>query len=220
MIRRKSNDKLGDLISNLEFIDSKSVKLKGRYPKISTQLELTILQKLFNNGKPLLQFYESEGKPIYYRTSGGRYFNVITNYSTGSTKENAIYIKNSRSDFVGAILSSNLFYFYQQIYSNGIDLKQFEIETFSIPEVTTEILEKIEVAYSEYLTDIESNIIKHQTSSYSNITEFKEYKISKSKRLIDKLDDLICPLYGFTQQEIDFIKSYEIEYRLGAESDD
>jgi hypothetical protein len=145
---------------------------------------------------------------------------VITNYSTGSTKENAIYIKNSRSDFVGAILSSNLFYFYQQIYSNGIDLKQFEIETFSIPEVTTEILEKIEVAYSDYLTDIESNIIKHQTSSYSNITEFKEYKISKSKRLIDKLDDLICPLYGFTQQEINFIKSYEIEYRLGAESDD
>ena len=220
MIRRKNTDELGDLISNLKFIDSKSVKLKGRYPKISTQLELTILQKLFNNGKPLLQFYDSEGKPIYYRAAGGRYFNVITNYPTGSTQEKPVFIKKELTDFVGAVLSSNLFYFYQQVYSDGLHIKQFEIDLFSIPEVTSKIAEKIEIAYSDYLIDIEKNTIKHQTSSYSNITEFKEYKISKSKRLIDKLDDLICPLYGFTQQEIDFIKSYEIEYRLGAESDD
>ncbi|MDD5578866.1 MAG: hypothetical protein PHY16_06235 [Methylobacter sp.] len=220
MIRRKYTDELGDLISNLEFIDSRSVKLKGRYPKISTQLELAILQKLFSNGKPLLEFYESNGKPIYYRAAGGRYFNAVTNYPTGSTQEKPIYVKKELTNFVGAVLSSNLFYFYQQVYSDGLHIKQFEIDTFSIPDVTKEIAENVEISYSKYLKDIESNVIKHQTAKYANITEFKEYKISKSKHLIDKMDELICPLYGFTQQEIDFIKNYEIEYRLGAESDD
>ncbi|MCX7068168.1 MAG: hypothetical protein NTW85_10815 [Methylococcales bacterium] len=82
------------LIVNLAFIDSRSVKLKGRYPKISTKLELAILQKLFSNGKPLVEFYDViSGNPIYYRTSGGRYFNVITNYSTGSTQEKSIHVK-------------------------------------------------------------------------------------------------------------------------------
>ncbi|MEI6708465.1 MAG: N-6 DNA methylase [Methylococcales bacterium] len=221
MIRRRQTDELGELIANLAFIDSRSVKLKGRYPKISTKLELAILQKLFNNGKPLVEFYDViAGNKIYYRTSGGRYFNVITNYPTGSTQEKAIQVKKELTDFVGAVLSSNLFYFYQQVYSDGLHIKQFEIDSFSIPEVTEEIVEKIERAYSDYLIDIEANIINHHTANYSNISAFKEYKISKSKHLIDKLDDLICPLYGFTQAETDFIKNYEIEYRLSATVDD
>ncbi|MEY3882425.1 MAG: hypothetical protein RIQ94_3221, partial [Pseudomonadota bacterium] len=185
MIRRRKTDELGELIENLKFIDSRSVKLKGRYAKISTKLELDILQKLFSNGNPLIEFYDiiSENK-IYYRTSGGRYFNVITNYQTGSTQEKSIHVKKELTDFIGAVLSSNLFYFYQQVYSDGLHIKQFEIDTFSIPTVTQEIAEKIGLAYSDYLIDIETNIINHQTASYSNISEFKEYKINKSKHLI------------------------------------
>jgi len=34
--------------------------------------------------------------------------------------------------------------------------------------------------------------------------------------LIDRINDLICPLYGLTSEETDFIKNYEIEFRLGA----
>lgn len=31
------------------------------------------------------------------------------------------------------------------------------------------------------------------------------------------LDDLICPLYGLSKEETDFIKNYEIEFRLDDE---
>lgn len=51
IIRRKYNDELSNLISNLQFINSSSVKLKGRYPKISTTIELNILKKMFNPNK-------------------------------------------------------------------------------------------------------------------------------------------------------------------------
>jgi adenine-specific DNA-methyltransferase len=219
MIRRRNDDELSNMMSNIAFINSKSVKLKGRYPKISTQLELQILQKLFANGTPLLQFCEAQGKPIYYRTSGGRYFNVITNYPTGSTQEKSIYLQQNIADFIGATLSSNLFYFYQQVYSDGLHIKQSEIEMFCIPNASNEVIKEIEIAYSNYLQDIENYAVRHLTSQYSNITEFKEYKIKKSKHLIDKIDALICPLYDFTPQEIDFIVNYEIKYRLDNESD-
>jgi hypothetical protein len=46
------------------------------------------------------------------------------------------------------------------------------------------------------------------------VSSFEEYKIRKSKKLIDRLDDLICPLYGLTAEQIDFIKNYEIQYRI------
>ena len=38
-------------------------------------------------------------------------------------------------------------------------------------------------------------------------------------QLIDKIDDLIGPLYNLTKDEIDFIKNYEIEFRLGEDTD-
>ena len=66
----------------------------------------------------------------------------------------------------------------------------------------------------QYLQDIEQNANVHQTERYANIESFKEYKIGKSKHLIDKIDDIICPLYGLIPEEVDFIKNYEIEFRL------
>ena len=64
--------------------------------------------------------------------------------------------------------------------------------------------------------DIEKNVSVRQTKKYANIESFKEYKIGRSKKYIDRIDDLIGPLYGFTNQEIDFLKNYEIDYRLSS----
>jgi hypothetical protein len=64
------------------------------------------------------------------------------------------------------------------------------------------------------LEDIESNARVRTTTRYAHIDSFKEYKIGKSKYLIDEIDDIICPLYGLTAAETEFIKSYEIDFRL------
>lgn len=62
--------------------------------------------------------------------------------------------------------------------------------------------------------EIENNAIIHQTTSYKKVTTFKEYKIKKSKKFIDSIDDLVGPLYELSPLEIDFIKNYEIEFRI------
>ena len=80
---------------------------------------------------------------------------------------------------------------------------------FSLPDfqkVSENTLSAIKSKYAEYLKDIEKDVIQHST--------FREYKLRKSKNLIDQLDDLICPLYGLTKAETEFIKNYEIEFRV------
>ena len=107
------------------------------------------------------------------------------------------------------------FWFYQ-IYSDNLSWKSYEIENFTVPNLSNENIVALEKLYQEYLTDIEKNAnirATNEASSY-HISEFKEYKIQKSKHLIDQIDDLICPLYGLTQEETNFIKNYEIEFRL------
>lgn len=71
----------------------------------------------------------------------------------------------------------------------------------------------LELAYDEYLQDIEKNVIVHKSSSY-NVEFFKEYKIGKSKKYIDRLDDLVGEMYNLTKEQIDFIKNFEINVRI------
>ena len=214
MYRKNKNFNLEYLINNLQFIDVRDIKLIGRYPKISLKIEREILKKIFSQKKNIGSLIKEKGKPIYYRTSGGGYYIVITNYSTGSTKEKPILFDKKISDIIGAILSSNLFFWFWIIYSNNLDLKFYEIESFGFPNIDDETINAIKKLYSEYLCDIERNAKVRQTTAHVNISSFKEYKLRKSKHLIDKIDDLICPLYGLTHEETDFIKNYEIEFRL------
>lgn len=219
MYRKNKEINLKHLVDNLEFIDIKDFKLQGRYPKISCEIEKQILSKIFSKSVKIGDLINKNGKPIYYRTTGGRYFKIITNYSTGSTKEKPIYFKKELADCLGAILSSNLYFWFYQIYSNNLDLKSYEIETFRIPieQLNCFNTEKLNKLYSEYLVDVEKNANVRQTTNYANIDSFKEYKIGKSKHLIDQIDDIIAPLYGLTDEELLFIKNYEIQFRLSEE---
>ena len=214
LVRRSEADSISSLIANLTFIDSYKYKLNGRYAKIGSKEELKIIEKLFTANKRLEDYKEESGNAFYYRVSGGRYFNVVTNMASGSSQELPFYCENN--SFLAAILSTSLFWFYQQAYTDGLHLKQYEINSFPVPDISKieedKILE-IEKTYAEYLEDIDRNAIEHKTNSY-NVSSFKEYKIRKSKKLIDRLDDLICPLYGLTAEQIDFIKNYEIQYRI------
>lgn len=73
--------------------------------------------------------------------------------------------------------------------------------------------------YERYLSDIEANANIRKTSGKSSYSmdSFKEYKMVLSKSIIDEIDDYIGPLYGLTQDEINFIKNYELEFRMSVE---
>ena len=213
--RRNYTDSIKKIISSLEFVDSKTLKLPGRYAKIGSEIEKRILEKLFATGKNIASFADSEGAAFYYRTSGGRYFNVISDVPTGSTQDKPYYVRKNLNSLIAAALSTTLFWFYGQVYTDGLHIKATELEIFPLPDfyaIDSGKLDVIKAKYAEYLADIERNVIKHST--------FKEYKLRKSKAFIDELDDLICPLYGLTEEETNFIKNYEIKFRLEDETAD
>ena len=218
MHRRGNEFELQRLIDNLNFVDVNGYTMIGRIPKIGSEMEKDILTKIFKN-TPIKTLYDDKGEPIYYRTTGGRYFKVVTNYPTSSTKEKPLYFQKRISNAIGCILSSSLAFWFYQIYSNNLDWKTYEIENFTIPQLSTKDIEYLNKLYSLYLSDIEAKANIRTTSGEStyNVDSFKEYKIVRSKAIIDEIDDYICPLYGLTQEETDFIKNYELEFRLAGE---
>ncbi len=218
MHRRGNGFDLQKLIENLQFVEVNEFTIFGRIPKIGTSIEKNILAKVFKQHR-LQTFLDTKGKPIYYRTTGGRYFKVVTNYPTGSTKEKPLFFEKKLTNAIGCVLSSSLAFWFYQIYSNNLDWKTYEIENFTIPQLSPDNVESLEKLYSRYLIDIEANANIRSTSGEStyNVESFKEYKIVRSKAIIDEIDDYLCPLYGLTREEIDFIKNYELEFRLAGE---
>ena len=225
IMRRDESHSIKNIIESLSFVDSLKVKLPGRYPKIGTNQQLEIISKMFAFNKKIADYADEDGEPFYYRTSGGRYFNVITDYPTGSSQEKSFHTKKKFTKVIAAILSTSLFWFYQQVYCDGLHIKQTELESFplfDLEKLSAEDLSAVGSLYDEYLSDIERNVSVRTSSGNSsyNVTQFKNYKLNRSKPLIDKLDDVIGKFYGLTADEIYFIKNFELEIRMsGTDSD-
>ena len=70
----------------------------GSFPRFGKEIELSIISKMFSNeklGKAIRKTKVNENQ-IYYRSSGGLYFKIVTDFSCGSTQEVAITTGNSR----------------------------------------------------------------------------------------------------------------------------
>ena len=218
MHRRNNEFNLQTLVDNLQFIDVQDNLKFGRIPKIGLQIEKDILNKLKPH-ETISSYVVKEGKPIVYRFAGGRYFKVVTNYFTGSSAERALMLDRKYADAIGCILSSNLSFWFYQIYSDNLNWKDCEITSMPVPSLTNEQIDYLNNLYGEYLEDIELNANVRQSSGSStyHVSQFKEYKIVKSKSIIDRIDDYICPLYGLTDEERDFVKNYELEFRMAGD---
>ncbi len=205
------------IINKLQFVNSYDFIKYGRFPKVGSNIELDILKKIFPITFNIQSLLVDKGLPVYYRSSGGRYYNIITNYSTNSSKEKYVNVIHDYRDIIAAVLSSNLYYWFYHIYSNTLDLKTYELEEFPIPiEGLQKNQEYIELLYKEYLIDLHRNSIIKQVN-YAQIKEYREYYARKSKHIIDKIDLAIKDAYGLTDEEINFIINYDIEFRTDDE---
>ena len=220
LYRKNDAITISDIVANLKYQNVAELKMRGRYPKISDEIEVNILKKLQSAPTKLADLITDDGLPIFYRAAGGRYFKVITDYTTNSSAERSILLNEKYAGFVGALLSSSLFFWYYQLFSDNLNLKTYEIESFPIPieKADAQTIETAKKLFAEYLLDIEKNCNVRKTEKYAHISEFREYKLGRSIALIDKLDDALDGLFGLTLEEISYIKSYERSFRL--EDDD
>ena len=217
MYRKGAKFNLGYLVKHLEYAEVKELCLRGRIPKVGKAIECNILKKVFNAKHIRVgSIVRDAGGLIVYRFAGGRYFKVITNYSNGSSAERKVYFDKKIANTIGCILSSNLSFWFYQVYSDNLNWKTYEIESFTIPHLDENQILHLDDLYARYLKDIEQNVNRRETSEDSSygVDSFKEYKIGKSKHIVDEIDDFIGPLYGLTKEEIEFVKHYEIEFRL------
>ena len=123
-------------------------------------------------------------------------------------------IKEFSAEVLSAVFNSSLFFWFWETkgdcwHLTKGDMDNFHIDRAKLSDDSREDL--IQLAKSLEL-DLEENKGYVGTAQ----TEY-EYYHKKSKNIIDDIDGVLAQLYGFTDEELDFIINYAIKYRMGLE---
>ena len=194
-------------------------------PKLGGEIEKRILAKCLSVRTRVRNFFGSTNHRIYYRTTGGLYWKVFTDFAPAfvvngrkghSTRETWFTANNK--EFVKpliAALSSDVFWWWYTISTNCRDLNPYDIQNFPVPEAALVDADIVRLG-ERYLKDLERNstmLVRQQKQTGK--TQTQSFKIQKSKAIIDEIDRDLAKHYAFTQEELDFIINYDIKYRMG-----
>lgn len=194
-------------------------------PKLGHQIEVLVLQKYFKIKSKLNQYMADTKYRVYYRTTGGLYWKVFTDFPP-AFKINGKASHSSRETWfalmdetltkpVIAILSSNVFWWWYTITTNCRDLNPYDIHNFPVPATAIKDKQLIQLG-ENYLTSlIKNSIMVVRNQKQTGRTETQSFKVVKSKTIIDEIDRVLARHYCFTDEELDFIINYDIKYRMG-----
>ena len=220
-----TSDNRDGLFSRLTYVQVPRARGTFWVPKLGSILESRILEKCLKIRTLTKNFIGSASHQIYYRTTGGLYWKVFTDFapafrvngkaghSSRETWFNLVESNNTKP--MVAALSSDLYWWWYTISSNLRDMNPYDIQNFPLPESALADAKLRELGV-KYLNDMKTNstmLVREQKQT--GRTETQSFKIQTSKPIIDEIDQVLARHYGFTDEELDFIINYDIKYRMG-----
>ncbi|MCE2437789.1 MAG: SAM-dependent methyltransferase [Candidatus Latescibacteria bacterium] len=222
----KWNSNIRDyLIPSLRYVRCPRKRSVTWVPKIGHPLERSILEKLSSIDTPMDIFTVRAGSPVYYRTTGGLYWKIFTDFAPkfyvngvagNSSRETRFFLREKKHVTAAiALLSSDLFWWWYTVTSNLRDLNPYDWKNFPAPESAMND-SRIQELGRSYITDLQrysTLVVRNQRST--GRTETQAFKVQKSKPIIDQIDAVLVKHYGFSDEELDFIINYDVKYRMG-----
>jgi|GEM_PF-755330 hypothetical protein len=122
---------------------------------------------------------------------------------------------------VNGFLNTSLFYWWFVIWSDGRDLLKQNITSFpidldSFPENLAQKLQSLVVRLMQSYND-NSHIQPNTRKDGEYYIVIKEIKPKYSKTIIDQIDDIFAEYFGFAEKEKEFIKTFDIKFRIEEE---
>ena len=212
------------LIPTIRYVVCPKTRTYFWAPKIGHDLEKSILSKCMSSPKTMGDFTGRSSDVVYYRTTGGLYWKVFTDFppafyvngvASSSSRQTSFALANKRHvKSAVAVLSSGIFWWWYTITSNLRDLNPSDWKKFPTPKSAMNDPD-IQMLGNEYIADLRKNSsMRTRNQKSTGRTETQSFKVQKSKHIIDQIDKVLASHYGFDYEEIDFILNYDIKYRV------
>ena len=129
-----------------------------------------------------------------------------------------ITLKEKHIPIALALLNSSLFYWWFVVWSDGRHLldqhiRKFPIDLDKFPKEMVDKLDKLSQKLMENYEKTSRIKINRRTGGYAIV--IKEIIPSQSKDIIDEIDEIFAEHYSLNKEEREFIKNFDINFRLG-----
>ena len=199
-------DEREELFSKIKFIRNKK-KLK-----IGTNIEKSIVSKVNKHTDPLFSYFSKTVTPYYIYLNVRAAFFIKTSLLHQESKEfKKIYFNSKKAcQVINAILNSNLVFMLWEIFGDGWHLQpQLDFVKLDWDKMNAQVLNKLVILSKEINNSLEKTKVKINSKQ----TKY-EYKHKLSKKIMDKIDEVLSHAYGFTKEEVLYLKQYNAKYRL------
>ncbi|MBI2849383.1 MAG: Eco57I restriction-modification methylase domain-containing protein [Chloroflexi bacterium] len=223
-----------DLLHCLTFVQANGINGTGPVPKLSVQLEGSILRRSLAQRKSLGSYgAAARDHNIYYTRKISGFLQILDFIpaiydSKGSARppselKSVSFQDDELRDAFLAMLNSNLFFWLLTVYSDCRNLNKREVHNvpLDVGLASPDTVAALCALARRLMSDLRSNsrMMEMRYEGLGMITIQCIYP-KFSKRIIDQIDHVLAGHYGFSQEELDFIINYDIKYRMGRDSNE
>lgn len=220
------------LFASIGYEAVNSMFLPGTLPKLSSEREHSLLDKIWGEGHSLnLQTKRGGQHVAHYSRKVHNFLQALDfvpevfdgndNLRPPTELKELSFSQKMHAQAVFCVLNSTLFRWWINVFTDCRHVNKRETEGFRFnlarAGAETSTWEKLAVALSESLkatSEYRSMRFKHDHLRVQCIIP------KKSKSIIDQIDVALGKHYGFTDEETDFIINYDIKYRMGGADDE
>lgn len=180
-------------------------------PKLGNRIESSIFDKVYTTDTNNLYDMQAKSNDKIYLNMRACFWVKAFTFNPGSNEYKEFEYTKSDRDFVLCVLNSSLFWIYWTIMSDCWHITSKELKNFYLPP------EKVDSKiFHELAQKLEQKLETTKKFVGTKQVEY-EYKHRLCKDVIDEIDGQLAKLYQLSQDELDYIKDFAINYRVGGE---
>ncbi len=214
---RWNGESRNQLFQNLKYSQIDYDYQISSLPKVGSPLSLKVWNKIQGFKNLTKHAFENYDDEVFYH-SGGRYFRKCYHEKLSNEYKSLMIPKGTKYNFI-SLLSSSLYYWYWIVVSDTYHVTQTDINYFPFPQSILKD-EELKKLGRELILDLDKNSVKIERKRKDGSTSSEmNFFVSKSKRILDKIDTVLAKHYGLTIEELDYVINYDIKYRIGKDDD-
>jgi hypothetical protein len=121
--------------------------------------------------------------------------------------------------FLISLLNSSLFYWHWRAYSDGFHCGYGDVYLFPHEHVESAPIDRFQPLAARLTEAFRENSAEKAISTKRGTIRYQEFHAKPMKPILDEIDAALAEHYGLSAEELDFITSYDIKYRIGTDDE-
>lgn len=211
-------DSIKDLFQNIDYVCVTDVPAVDTLtPKIGSPIERAIWLKISAVKRQGVALMPRPTQHVLFVKDYGETYWIFPfsfkPYLTPVKSYKELYFQTSvERDALFVASNSSLFYWFYTAVSDCWHFGKWHLTIFPFVDGVSSSLVPLAAQLKNSLLD--NRITRFDERINGNLYE---YKVSRSKSILDEIDVLLSAHYGLSSEELDYIINYDIKYRMGDE---